>query len=185
MRKTLFLIILIMAALIIQSPSFASTTSVYATSRREVSIKIKIVLIGFDDEMINEEYLTWNNPFYKYQSILIPGVSTNVLYLFDYSYTIVDETFKNEFLNYLRSIEVKEFKKNLIWNISYKVQKDVGLTANYTEFKVDSLCSFYDAEKVEEWLIAHNSSYGGLQENGYTLILSYLPERTSFTPDKF
>ena len=185
MRKTLFLIILIIAALIIQLPSFASTTSVYATSRREASIKIKIVLIGFNEEMIDEEYLTWNNPFYKYQSILIPGVSTNVLYLFNYSYTIVDEAFKNEFLNYLRSIEVKEFKKNLIWNISYKVQKDVGLTVNYTEFKVDSLSSFYDAEKVEDWLIAHSSSYGGLQENGYTLILSYLPELPSFTPEQF
>jgi hypothetical protein len=185
LRKTLFLIILIIAALIIQLPSFASTTSVYATSRREVSIKVKIVLIGFNEEMINKEYLTWNNPFYKYQSILIPGVSTNVLYLFDYSYTIVDEAFKNEFLNYLRSIEVKEFKKNLIWNISYKIQEGVGLTANYTEFKVNSLCSFYNAEKVEDWLIAHNSSYGGLQENGYTLILSYLPELPSFTPEQF
>jgi len=185
LRKTLFLIILIIAALIIQLPSFASTTSVYATSRREVSIKIKIVLIGFNEEMINKEYLTWNNPFYKYQSILIPGVSTNVLYLFDYSYTIVDEAFKNEFLNYLRSIEVKEFKKNLIWNISYKIQEGIGLTANYTEFKVNSLCSFYNAEKVEDWLIAHNSSYGGLQENGYTLILSYLPELPSFTPEQF
>jgi len=185
LRKTLFLIILIIAALIIQLPSFASTTSVYATSRREVSIKVKIVLIGFNEEMINKEYLTWNNPFYKYQSILIPGVSTNVLYLFDYSYTIVDEAFKNEFLNYLRSIEVKEFKKNLIWNISYKIQEGVGLTANYTEFKVNSLCSFYNAEKVEDWLIAHSSSYGGLQENGYTLILSYLPELPSFTPEQF
>jgi len=186
LKKALLLIILIIvAALITQLPSFASTTSVYVTSRREVSIKVKIVLIGFNEEMIDKEYLTWNNPSYKYQSILIPGVSTNVLYLFDYSYTIVDEIFKNEFLSYLRSIEVKEFKKNLIWNISYKIQKDVGLTANYTEFKVNSLCSFYDAEKVENWLIAHNSSYGGLQENGYTLILSYLPELPSFTPEQF
>lgn len=177
-------VLLIIAVLISPLPSLASTV-VYTSSRRETSINIKIVLIGFNEEMIEKEYLTWNNPYYKYQSILIPGISTNVLYLFNYFYTIVNEDFKKEFLNYLRSIEVKEYKKNLVWNITYKIQKEVGLTINYTEFKVNSLNSFYDAEKVEDWLIAHSESYGGLQENGYTLILSYLPELPSFTPEQF
>jgi hypothetical protein len=183
LKKILLLIILV--ALIIPFPSFASTTNVYATSRREIPIKIKVVFIGFNEEVIDKEYLTWNNPYYKYQSILIPGVSTNVLYLFEYSYVIVDEDFKRDFLSYLHSIEIKEFKKNLIWNISYKVQRELGLTVNYTEFKVNALNSFYDAEKIENWLIAHSLSYGGLQESGYTLILSYLPELPSFTPEQF
>ncbi|MEM2680616.1 MAG: hypothetical protein QW647_02765 [Candidatus Bathyarchaeia archaeon] len=178
---SLFIILVLISSL----PSLASTTIVYTSSRREVSVNIKIVFIGFNEGMIDREYLTWNNPYYKYQSILIPGISTNVLYLFDYSYTIVNEDFKKEFLNYLHSIEIKEYKKNLIWNISYKIQKEVGLTVNYTEFKVNSLNSFYDAEKVEDWLIAHSESYDGLQENGYTLILSYLPELPSFTPEQF
>lgn len=159
-------------------------TSTYTDASREVQFQIKVVMVGLDSSIIDESYLDWNNPMYKYQSVLIPGISTNVLYTFEYNYEYFDPALTTSFVDYLSAIGVKEQRKNLMWNTTYHYQ-ETGLNLNYTQFQIESLSTFYDADEVETWFYDNRESYGGLPENGYTLIISYLPSLPTFTNEQY
>ncbi|MEM2963930.1 MAG: hypothetical protein QXE22_00550 [Candidatus Bathyarchaeia archaeon] len=180
--STIFIILL--AASIIPCPGWGSETSTFMEGRREVQLQVKVVFIGFNRSVIDEKYLAWNGPQYKYQAVLIPGVSTNVLYRFSYVYEYFDSGLTSEFVDYLASMGLEEARRNLLWNLTYRYT-ETGLNVNYTQFQVDSLNTLYDVDRVEDWLYENRERFGGLPENGYTLFLAYLPSLPLFTPDQY
>lgn len=163
----------------------SSETQLYAAARREVSINVKVVFIGIDRSLVDKEYLTWNNPHYKYQSYLIPGINTNVAFMMNYDYVFVDSQFENNFLSYLSSIARLEERSNVLWNLTY-FGIDENLALNYTSFKITTLNTLYGADDVERWLIDHADGYGGLPSNGYTLIVADLSSKVpSVTAEQY
>jgi hypothetical protein len=156
---------------------------------RTASLNVKVVLVGFDQALIDQDYLNWNLPPVEYQLIEIPGVSTNVQYAMNYSYVFPNASFTDGFVQFLQSTGKTEVRQNVIWNISYsQIQHYEGAAyyLNYTHFAVTSTNTYYPADDVEAWLVQHQSDYGGFPQNGYVLILADLSSRLpSTTPDQF
>jgi len=160
-------------------------TQSYAAASREVPTNVKIVFIGIDQNLVDKEYMAWNNPHYKYQSYLIPGISTNVVFTLNYDYVFVDPQFENDFVSYLSSIAILEERSNVLWNLTY-FGIDENLVLNYTSFKITTLNTLYSADDVERWLMDHADGYGGLSSNGYTLIVADLSSKVpSVTAEQY
>jgi hypothetical protein len=178
-------ILIVSGQTLIVVAAYAADTTPYAAARREVPIQIKLVFIGVDQNLVNEQFMTWNNPRYRYQSYLIPGISTNVIFTLNYSYVFVDQTFENKFVSYLSSIARVEKHSNVMWNYTY-FGIDDNLALNYTNFRITTLNTFYSADDAENWLIDHADEYNGLQTNGYTLIVADLSSKVpSVTPEQY
>jgi len=152
---------------------------------RTASLDIKVVLIGFDEGLIDEDYLNWNSPAMRYQLFQIPGLSTNTEYSLSYEYVFPGKTFTDEFVQYLQSVGKAEQRQNVIWNISYSKIR-TSYFWNYTHFAAQSVNTYYPADGVETWLAKHESDYGGFPKNGYVLVLADLSSRLpSATPTQF
>lgn len=152
---------------------------------RTASFDIKVVLIGFDEMLIDKEYLKWNSPETRYQLFQIPGLSTNTVYSLSYEYVLPSESFTDGFVDFLQSNGKKEPRQNVVWNISFFKIKTVYYW-NYTHFPVQSSNTYYPADDVESWLVKHQSDYGGFPNNGYVLVLADLSTRLpSTTVDQF
>ena len=151
---------------------------------RIASLDIKVVLLGFDEKLIDKDYLTWNSPATQYQLIEIPGLSTNTLYSLNYSYVVPSGSFLNDFVQFLQSNAKTETRQNVIWNVSFSKIPQIGgnYYLNYTHFAVTSSNTYYPADDVEAWLVQHESDYGGFPANGYVLVLAdlstHLPSTT-------
>jgi hypothetical protein len=179
------IVTIMLGAIPILAAESSSVTQPYAAARREVSINVKIVFIGIDRSLVDKEYMTWNNPNYKYQSYLIPGINTNVVFMMNYDYVFVNSQFENNFVNYLSSISCTEEHSNVLWNLTY-FGIDENLVLNYTSFKIIALNTLYNADDVERWLIDHADGYGGLPSNGYTLIVADLSSKVpSVTAEQY
>ncbi|MEM2122706.1 MAG: hypothetical protein QXE79_03625 [Candidatus Bathyarchaeia archaeon] len=151
---------------------------------RETPLDIQIIFIGFEEEDVDLEYLNWNNPSYKYQSVLIPGVGTGVMFRFNYAYRFASENFQDSFIDFLTSIGVEEYMRDQLWNYSFKFTH-FGVSLNYTTFEADAVNTFYDADAVEEWLI-NNVEEVGVDTERYTLVIADLYGKIpSTTPDQF
>lgn len=152
---------------------------------RTASFDIKVVLVGFNEKLIEKDYLKWNSPDRRYQLIEIPGVSTNTEYTLTYDYVFPGQTFTDEFVRFLQSVGKQEPRQNVIWNISYTKIR-TAYYWNYTHFSVQSANTYYPADDVEAWLAQHQSDYGGFPKNGYVLILADLSNQLpSATPAQF
>ncbi|WP_455367252.1 hypothetical protein [[Eubacterium] cellulosolvens] len=81
---------------------------------RNNALNIKIIFIGFEQGIIDQEYLYWNNLPYKYQAILIPGISNDIIFNFNYTYIVAGEDFTNQLADYLNSIAQTETRYNLL-----------------------------------------------------------------------
>jgi len=179
------IVTIMLGAIPIVTAESSSETQPYAAARREVSINVKIVFIGIDRTLVDKEYMTWNNPNYKYQSYLIPGINTNVVFMMNYDYVFVNSQFENNFVNYLSSIARREEHSNVLWKLTY-FGIDENLVLNYTSFKVTTLNTLYSADDVERWLIDHADGYGGLPSNGYALVVADLSSKVpSVTADQY
>ena len=179
------IVTIMLGAIPIVTAESSSETQPYAAARREVSINVKIVFIGIDRTLVDKEYMTWNNPNYKYQSYLIPGINTNVVFMMNYDYVFVNSQFENNFVNYLSSIARREEHSNVLWKLTY-FGIDENLVLNYTSFKVTTLNTLYSADDVERWLIDHADGYDGSPSNGYTLIVADLSSKVpSVTAEQY
>jgi hypothetical protein len=157
---------------------------VSAQPNRETPLDIQVVLIGFNEEDVDLNYLDWNNPSYKYQSVLIPGVGTGVMFRFNYTYRFAPKSFEDSFIDFLSSIGVEEYMKDQLWNYSFKFTH-FGVSLNYTTFTADALNTFYDADAVEDWLI-NNIGEVDVDRDRYTLVIANLyGSIPSTTPDQF
>lgn len=147
---------------------------------RTASFDIKVVMIGFDERLIDTEYLRWNSPGTRFQLFQNPGVSTNTEYSLSYEYVFPEDSFANEFVRFLQSNGKTEIRENVLWNISFfKIRTQYYW--NYTHFPVRSSNTYYPADAAEDWLIEHQSAYGGFPKNGYVLVLADLSTRLPST----
>lgn len=168
---------LVMAVLTLTSlvsPLMASqTNNTEVTVNRDVTIPVKIVFVGIDSNLINQEYLRWNAPQQRYPIIEIPGISTGTTYSIQYGISFASTGFVSEFGAYLNSVGKQERRINVLWNESYfKIQGSYFL--NYTHYPINATNTYYPADDVESWLLNHAQSFGGLEEDGYTLMIADL-----------
>lgn len=184
LRPLRIILLFFLAVALPLSMSNSIISDVSAQPSRETLLDIQIVFIGFNGEEVDLKYLDWNNPSYKYQSVLIPGIGTGVMFRFNYTYKFVSEEFEDRFVDFLTSIKVEEYMKDQLWNYSFKLTH-FGVSLNYTTFETDALNTFYDADAVEDWLISHIDEVGVDRER-YTLVIADLHELVpSITPSQF
>jgi hypothetical protein len=150
-------------------------------NQRAVTVPIKVVLIGLDQ--VDTGYAVWssgssgNVPAEITNQVLLTGNSTGEVFHPQYTVLKAPASFKQEMEGYLRSIE-KDLNAPDIWfgyygkdpNPDYCAWKNV--TMNYAA---------YDANSVESWLWNNNQELGGFPSNGWTIIVSYLPELPSIS----
>ena len=131
---------------------------------RMVPLSIKVVLIGFDPRTIDQDYLTWRGNLVKdsINNVLSNGNVTGVTYDLSYEFVYSTPEFEQDLTTYLKSIQ----ERKLIYNPWFR-----AVTRN----------TLYDAEKVEDWFVSNNASYGGLPRNGYTFVFSNLTNLPSIT----
>lgn len=144
-------------------------------------MSVKVVFVGFDPAWIDLRYMPWseNLPPSTTNQILIGGNDTGVLYQLTYSYSLARSDFKDKFVRYLKSIETVVTSKNP-WFYYWKQEDDI-----WTQVYKDVKNTLYDANKVESWLYENSGEFGGFPENGWTFIISYLPELPSITFDQY
>ncbi len=119
--SSLFLVLVLI--LVVSSPfpsALADQQTVPSTvATRTASLDIKVVLVGFDEKLIDKDYLKWNSPTMRYQLFQNPGISTNTEYSLTYDYVFPGKAFTDEFVQFLQSVGKEEPRQNVIWNISY------------------------------------------------------------------
>jgi hypothetical protein len=180
-------LLLVLALILVASSPFPNVSADQQTApstlaTRTASFNIKVVLVGFDEKLIDKDYLKWNSPDMRYQLFEIPGVSTNTEYSLTYDYVFPGKAFTDEFVQFLHSVGKEEPRQNVIWNISYSKIR-TAYYWNYTHFAAQSANTYYPADDAEAWLVQHQSDYGGFPKNGYVLILADLSNRLpSATP---
>ena len=180
-RRFMFALLAVLLVSLPFSTVFAQQQNIVSSAAtRTSSFDIKVVLVGFDEKLIDKDYLKWNSPERRYQLFQIPGVSTNTQYSLKYEYAFPSEAFTNDLVQFLESNEKKEWRQNVIWNISY-FKIGTGYDWNYTHFPVASSNTYYAADDVEEWLVEHQSEYGGFPDAGYVLVLADFSNRLPST----
>ncbi len=153
--------------------SQSSSPGAVAASR-VVPLTIKVVLLGFSSTDLNSSYLTSgiSSIPVKYQQVLQGPINTGVMYNFTYQYVYeaASSALVQSFARYVNSTGVKQdtvpgtpapfFGNPALNNTGTKV----SLVHNY----------FYDANKVENWLISNQTLFGAIPNPGYTLFIANL-----------
>ena len=183
------LFLVLVSIVVVASPfsavSAQQQNALSTVATRTASFDIKVVLMGFDQKLIDKDYLKWNSPERRFQLFQIPGLSTNTEYTLTYEYVFPDESFTNDFVQFLQSRGKSEPNQNVIWNISY-FKFETSYYLNYTHFPVKSSNAYYSADDAEAWLVERQSDYGGFPTNGYVIILADLSKQLpSATADQF
>jgi hypothetical protein len=162
--NALLLLFLVVLSSIPAGFAQATATRVDTITVRTVPLTIKVVLIGFDQQTIDQDYLTWKGNSVKdsVNNVLSTGNITGISYDLAYQFVYSRPSFQDGLVKFLKSIE----QRKLLYNPWFK-----SITANY----------FYDAEKVENWFIANNASYGGMPSDGYTFVFANLTALPSVT----
>jgi len=157
---------------------------------KSVSIPVKVVLLGFDQNQIDIQYLTSGHGANSESGagVSLPnsitnvdfnsGNDTGVVFRPQYSFTFASGSFKQNFLNYLSSIE-KDKTGVDPWFIKYA--QDTHNPDYIVQNPVNINYAVYDANSVEDWLWNHGQDFGGYPANGWTLILAYLPDLPTIT----
>ena len=162
--NTLLLVALVILASIPAGFSQPAAAQVDTISVRTVPLTIKVVLIGFDPQTIDQSYLTWrgNTITNSVNSVLSTGNITGISYDLTYQFVYSTPSLQDSLLRYLKSIE----QRKLLYNPWFK-----AITTNY----------LYDAGKVEDWFTTNNATFGDLPIDGYTFIFSNLTALPSIT----
>jgi hypothetical protein len=149
------------------------------TPARTVPLQIKVVLVGIDSNWIDTNYLIWNQltPVEQYQSVQATAATTGILFKLSYDVVFATQSFRDKYVQFLRSIEVSRKIKNP-W-FTYRTWNEGKQDYEYTIHECTNV--LYDAVKVEEWLYQNRDGFGGTPVNGWTLIVTYLPELPSFS----
>lgn len=167
LTNALLLVSLVILSSIPAGSSQTPATPVDTVTVRTVPLTIKVVLIGFDRQTIDQNYLTWegNTITNSVNSVLSSGNITGISYQLTYDFVYSTPRFQDSLVKFLRSIE----QRKLLYNPWFK-----SITTNY----------LYDAAKVEDWYIANNASYGGFPSDGYTYIFANLTALPSVTENQ-
>jgi hypothetical protein len=178
------LAIIVLASLMIVNVPASPKVSAAPVIRRVSPIPINVVLIGFDAYQINANYLVWNGTYKNLPRDILNVVnpdgfspnSTGVVFKPEYKVTFAPDSFKQDLLTYMTSIEQDKRGSNPWFvylardpdNPDYWVSTPVSI--NYVT---------YDANSVEGWLWGHLPSLGLTTDGSWTIIVSYLPELPS------
>lgn len=167
---------------IFPSPNMIPQVGAQANPTRQVTIPVKVVLVGIDEQDVDTNYITWpgNLPTTTEGQVLEPppgGTPTGVVYNVSYSFTFANNEFKAKLETYLQGIQEVRNVTNP-W-FSYRTLEPTGYvnTTNYYTFQ----SAFYDANKVENWLYSNQQDLGGFPSNAWTLMFLNLPELPSFS----
>lgn len=147
--------------------------------QKAISIPIKVVLVGLDQ--VDTNYIGWRsgssgNLPEQITNQVILGNSTGEIFHPNYTVIKAFGGFKQELESYLGSIGNNGYAPDP-WFGKYVTE-----TANpdYCDWQNVSLNYVtYDANSVESWMWNHQQEVGGFSPNGWTIILSYLPELPS------
>lgn len=158
-------------------PQAAAQTAV----KREVTMPVKVVLVGVDPATVDTSYIKWNMnlPVATYNQVLQPGPGgnlTGVVFNIDYSFTFAGNDFKTKLQSYLKSIQVNKHGPNPFFNYYTRSIEGYVSTSNY--YSVDYVT--YDANRVENWLYSNQQDVGGFPSNGWTLMFLNLTELPSY-----
>ncbi len=176
---------LVLTLLVISLFNVEATVAVRADGQqvigRSVTIPIKVILVGFDQNQIvptdmiaasSGTPLPASIPAFDFDT----GNNTGVIYRPAYSFSFAPPNFKNNFENYLKSIAQTK-TGNDTWFIQYAEDPQ---NPDYTDQNpVTIKYVVYDANSVENWLWSHSADFGGTLTNGWTIIISYLPDLPS------
>ncbi len=159
-----------------QSPGAAATV-------RSVPIPIKIVIIGFDESQVDASYLSWPGLFSNLPASitnvdLSTGNTTGVVFHPQYTLVYASNGFRQSLIDYLTSIGNQTTGKNP-WFSAYEQDDKNHDYYNRVPSKIAYVV--YDANSVEEWLWAHAQNLGGYPDNGWTIIVAYLPQLPSIS----
>lgn len=147
---------------------------------RSITIPIKVVLVGFNQSQIIPSDLILGTSGTPLPSSIpqsdFSGNNTGVIFRPNYQFNLAPSSFKGNFENYLNSIAQTKTGENPWFyqyirdpqNSEYTIQKPVAV-----KYVV------YDANKVENWLWNNSASFGGTLSDGWTIIVSYLPDLPS------
>jgi len=177
---TLALLVILLLSLASSTVVAQQQNAVSSTATRTASFDVKVVLVGLEARLVDKDYLKWNSPEKRYQLFQIPGISTNTQYSLKYEYVFPSEAFASDLVRFLESTGKRESRQNVIWNISYS-KIGPGYYWNYTHLPVTSNNTYYSADSVEEWLVEHQSEYGGFPDTGYVLVLADFSSRLPST----
>jgi hypothetical protein len=146
-------------------PALSTSTSQFSTIMiRAVPLTIKIVFVGFDPNTIDQDYLNWKGNLIQssVNNVLGNGNLTGVDYSLTYDFFFTSAAFQQSLTKYLQSIQVKK----LTYNPWFRT-----MMTNY----------FYDADKVQSWLVNNNASYGGFPSNGDVFVFTNMTTLPSLT----
>ena len=179
MKCRLFALSVLVILALSMSPFQVHAQSV---GQRAAIIPIKIILIGLDG--VDSNYLAWsasssgNLPVQIPNSVFASGNNTGEVFYPQYTVVKASSGFKQSLVGYLNSIQRSVSGSNP-WFHQYNPDKK---NADYctTDFVTVNYV-VYDANSVEDWLWTHNQDLGGFTANGWTIVVSYLPELPSLT----
>ena len=148
---------------------------------RAISIPVRVILVGFSqDQIIPSDLVTGTSgsvlPNSIPQADLSTGNVTGDVYKPNYQFILAPSSFKGKFENYLNSIAQTKTGNNPWF---FQTVKDPQNPEYLDQVPVSVTYVVYDANKVEDWLWNNSESFGGLQSDGWTVIISYLPELPS------
>jgi len=157
------------------------SSNIFQTVERVIPLAIKVVFVGIERATIDVDYLPWkeNLPSKVINEVIVTGNDTGVVFYLNYEYVFAPTEFKQKLVDHLRHIASVEEAENP-W-FYYWVQQDDVWTKKYKSVKQ----AFYAADEVETWLNENKIDFGGFPDNGWTLIVSYLPELPSMTFDQY
>lgn len=172
-RITLILVLLISFASLASTSIIhvlcaqSATVKASVIATRAVPLSIKVVFIGFNQSTINTTYLLWkeNIPLRRVNQILTEPKDTGVVFQLDYEFVFANPQFEKELVTFLRKIEVSKKILNP-W------------------FGVETNNTFYDANRLEDWLYERREMYQSFPPNGYTFFIANLTQLPSVTYDQ-
>ena len=173
------LLILIFVANLASAQVLASPQPEPAVTRT-APLEVKVVFIGIDPSTVDSQYIKWNKnqlsnlPPVVTNQIQMGGNDTGVFYELAYEPFFASSDFKDRFVSYLKSIQTTVTSENR-WFYYWKWED------RWTRVYKDVKNTLYDANEVESWLYENSREFGGFPENGWTFIISYLPELPSIT----
>lgn len=123
--------------------------------------------------------MIWNEliPITRYQSVQVTDATTGAMFKLDYELTYATDVFRTKYVSFLKSVETRRSMKNP-W-FMYRSWSSSEERYLYTTVTSDNI--LYDASKVEEWLYENREDFGGFPVNGWTFVITYLPELPSMT----
>lgn len=148
---------------------------------RSVTLPIKVVLVGFNqDQIIPSDLITGTSgaplPASIPQSDFDSGNNTGDIFKPNYQFNLAPSSFKGKFENYLNSIARTKTGNNPWF---YQTVPDTQNPEYLAQVPVSITYVVYDANLVEDWLWNNSESFGGTLSDGWTIILSYLPDLPS------